>query len=50
MRKELFNAIRAKLAETVPLARDELTNGLYQVISNGMPLDTPPHGVAMMQT
>lgn len=27
------------LAKTIPLARDELANGLYQVISNGVPED-----------
>lgn len=29
----------ADLAKTVPVARDELANGLYQVISNGVPED-----------
>lgn len=29
----------ADLAKTVPLARNELANGLYQVISNGVPED-----------
>ena len=29
----------AELAKTVPVARDELANGLYQVISNGVPED-----------
>ena len=29
----------AELAETIPMARDELANGLYQVISNGVPED-----------
>lgn len=29
----------AGLAETVPVARDQLANGLYQVISNGVPED-----------
>lgn len=27
----------AELAKTIPVARDELANGLYQVISNGVP-------------
>lgn len=29
----------AELSETIPIARDELANGLYQVISNGVPED-----------
>lgn len=29
----------AELAKSVPVARDELANGLYQVISNGVPED-----------
>lgn len=29
----------ADLAKTVPIARDALANGLYQVISNGVPED-----------
>lgn len=29
----------AELAETMPIAREELANGLYQVISNGVPED-----------
>ena len=29
----------AELAKTLPVARDELANGLYQVISNGVPED-----------
>lgn len=29
----------AELAETIPMAREELANGLYQVISNGVPED-----------
>lgn len=29
----------ADLSETIPLARDQLANGLYQVISNGVPED-----------
>ena len=29
----------AGLSETIPMARDELANGLYQVISNGVPED-----------
>ena len=29
----------AELAETIPVAREELANGLYQVISNGVPED-----------
>lgn len=29
----------AELSKTVPMARDELANGLYQVISNGVPED-----------
>ncbi len=29
----------AELAKTIPVARDELANGLYQVISNGVPED-----------
>ena len=29
----------ADLSETLPIARDELANGLYQVISNGVPED-----------
>jgi TP901 family phage tail tape measure protein len=29
----------AELSKTVPIARDELANGLYQVISNGVPQD-----------
>ncbi len=29
----------AALAETLPVARDQLANGLYQVISNGVPED-----------
>lgn len=29
----------AELAKTVPVARDQLANGLYQVISNGVPED-----------
>ena len=29
----------AELSKTVPIARDELANGLYQVISNGVPED-----------
>lgn len=29
----------AELAKTIPLAREELANGLYQVISNGVPED-----------
>lgn len=29
----------SELAKTIPLARDELANGLYQVISNGVPED-----------
>ena len=28
-----------ELAETIPMAREELANGLYQVISNGVPED-----------
>lgn len=37
---EEFEALKdnvAELAKTVPVARDELANGLYQVISNGVP-------------
>src|SRR5574344_922407 len=30
----------AELSKTIPMARDELANGLYQVISNGVPEDT----------
>lgn len=29
----------AELSKTIPMARDELANGLYQVISNGVPED-----------
>ena len=29
----------AELSETIPMARDQLANGLYQVISNGVPED-----------
>ena len=29
----------AELSKTIPVARDELANGLYQVISNGVPED-----------
>lgn len=29
----------AELAKTVPVARDQLANGLYQVVSNGVPED-----------
>ena len=29
----------AELSKTIPIARDELANGLYQVISNGVPED-----------
>ena len=29
----------SELAKTVPMARDQLANGLYQVISNGVPED-----------
>lgn len=29
----------AKLSKTIPMARDQLANGLYQVISNGVPED-----------
>lgn len=29
----------SELSKTVPVARDELANGLYQVISNGVPED-----------
>ena len=29
----------SELAKTVPIARDQLSNGLYQVISNGVPED-----------
>lgn len=29
----------AELSRTIPMARDELANGLYQVISNGVPED-----------
>lgn len=29
----------SELAKTIPIARDELANGLYQVISNGVPED-----------
>lgn len=29
----------ADLSKTLPIARDELANGLYQVISNGVPED-----------
>lgn len=39
---EEFDELKSKvseLAETVPVARDELANGLYQVISNGVPED-----------
>lgn len=30
----------AQLSKTIPIARDELANGLYQVISNGVPEDS----------
>lgn len=29
----------AELAKTIPIARDQLANGLYQVVSNGVPED-----------
>ncbi len=29
----------AELSKTIPVARDQLANGLYQVISNGVPED-----------
>lgn len=29
----------AALAKTIPIARDQLANGLYQVVSNGVPED-----------
>ena len=29
----------AELSKTIPIARDELANGLYQVVSNGVPED-----------
>lgn len=29
----------AELSKTIPMARDQLANGLYQVISNGVPED-----------
>lgn len=39
---EEFDRLKEKVADlskTVPVARDELANGLYQVISNGVPED-----------
>lgn len=36
--KQLKNQV-AELAETIPIARDALAKGLYQVISNGVPED-----------
>ena len=37
-----FGALKEQveeLAQVIPLAKDELSNGLYQVISNGVPKD-----------
>lgn len=36
---EKMKASVSELAKTIPLAREELANGLYQVISNGVPED-----------
>jgi TP901 family phage tail tape measure protein len=39
---EGFSALKrqvSELSETIPIARDQLANGLYQVISNGVPED-----------
>lgn len=36
---ELLKSQVAELAKTIPLAREELARGLYQVISNGVPED-----------